>query len=169
MTNRLVIVESPTKAKTIEKYLGKDYHVRASLGHVRDLPKSKLGVDVEQDFKPQYLVPREKSKHLKELKNAAQKADEIYLATDPDREGEAIAWHLAETIDPGGRPVRRVEFHEITKSAVLDAMRHPRHIDEIARLASLPMSIVSAGLAMMEIKGLARTTGGMNYVRGIDS
>ncbi len=129
MTNRLVIVESPTKAKTIEKYLGKDYHVRASLGHVRDLPKSKLGVDVNQDFKPQYLVPREKSKHLKELKSAAQKADEIYLATDPDREGEAIAWHLAETIDPGGRPVRRVEFHEITKSAVLDAMRHPRAID----------------------------------------
>ena len=129
MTNRLVIVESPTKAKTIEKYLGRDYHVRASLGHVRDLPKSKLGVDVDHDFKPQYLVPREKSKHLKELKTAAQKADEIYLATDPDREGEAIAWHLAETIDPGNRPVRRVEFHEITKNAVLDAMRHPRQID----------------------------------------
>ncbi len=129
MTNRLVIVESPTKAKTIEKYLGRDYHVRASLGHVRDLPKSKLGVDVEHDFKPQYLIPREKSKHVKELKSAAQKADEIYLATDPDREGEAIAWHLAETIDPGGRPVRRVEFHEITRNAVLDAMRHPRQID----------------------------------------
>jgi DNA topoisomerase-1 len=124
-----VIVESPTKAKTIEKYLGRDYKVRASLGHVRDLPKSKLGVDVDRDFKPQYLVPREKSRHLKELKSEAQKADEIYLATDPDREGEAIAWHLAETIDPGGRPVRRVEFHEITKNAVLDAMRHPRPID----------------------------------------
>ncbi|MEA2641498.1 MAG: topoisomerase [Chloroflexota bacterium] len=129
MANKLVIVESPAKAKTIEKYLGRDYSVRASLGHVRDLPKSKLGVDLDHDFQPQYLVPREKSKHLKELKAYAQKADEIFLATDPDREGEAIAWHLAEMIDPGTRPVSRVEFHEITKDAVLEAMKHPRAID----------------------------------------
>ena len=126
---RLVIVESPAKAKTIEKYLGKDYAVRASLGHVRDLPKSKLGVDVDSDFRPQYLVPRDKAKHLKALKNEAQRAREIFLATDPDREGEAIAWHLAETIDPGDRPVRRVEFHEITRNAVQAAMQHPRSID----------------------------------------
>ena len=129
MANKLVIVESPAKAKTIEKYLGRDYAVRASLGHVRDLPKSKLGVDVDADFRPQYLVPRDKSKHVKALKNEAQRAREIFLATDPDREGEAIAWHLAETIDPGDRPVRRVEFHEITRSAVQAAMQHPRSID----------------------------------------
>ena len=129
MASKLVIVESPAKAKTIEKYLGRDYAVRASLGHVRDLPKSKLGVDVDNNFQPQYLIPREKSKQVKALKSEAQRADEIILATDPDREGEAIAWHLVQTIDPGDRPVRRVEFHEITKDSVLDAMRHPRAID----------------------------------------
>ena len=129
MANKLVIVESPAKAKTIEKYLGKDFSVRASLGHVRDLPKSKLGVDLDSDFRPQYLIPREKSKQVKELRSQAQKSDEIFLATDPDREGEAIAWHLVETIDPGDRPVRRVEFHEITRDAVLSAMQHPRSID----------------------------------------
>ncbi|MPZ13739.1 MAG: type I DNA topoisomerase [Chloroflexi bacterium] len=129
MANKLVIVESPAKARTIEKYLGRDYSVRASLGHIRDLPKSKLGVDIERDFRPQYLVPREKSKHIKELKSHVRRADEIYLATDPDREGEAIAWHLAETIDPGDRTVRRVEFYEITRDAVIEAMRHPRDID----------------------------------------
>ncbi len=129
MTNKLVIVESPTKAKTIGKYLGRDYRVLASLGHVRDLPKSKLGVDLDNDFQPQYLIPREKSKTVKELRGEAQRADEIFVATDPDREGEAIAWHLVETIDPGDRPVRRVEFHEITKAAVLAAMEHPRTID----------------------------------------
>ncbi|HZT07366.1 MAG TPA: type I DNA topoisomerase [Chloroflexota bacterium] len=129
MSNKLVIVESPTKAKTIGKYLGRDYHVLASLGHVRDLPKSKLGVDLDRDFQPQYLIPREKSKTVKELRSEAQRADEIFVATDPDREGEAIAWHLVETIDPGDRPVRRVEFHEITKNAVLAAMANPRAID----------------------------------------
>jgi len=124
-----VIVESPAKARTIEKYLGRDYAVRASLGHIRDLPKSKLGVDVDDDFRPQYLVPRDKTKTLKALKSEAQRAREIFLATDPDREGEAIAWHLAETIDPGDRPVRRVEFHEITRDAVQNAMLQPRSID----------------------------------------
>jgi len=130
VSNKLVIVESPTKAKTIGKYLGRDFRVLASLGHVRDLPKSKLGVDLDRDFAPQYLIPREKSKTVKELKGEAQRADEIFVATDPDREGEAIAWHLVETIDAGNRPVRRGEFHEITKSAVLGAMAHPRKIDE---------------------------------------
>ena len=129
MADRLVIVESPAKARTIEKYLGRDYAVRASLGHIRDLPRSKLGVDVDDDFRPQYLVPRDKTKTLKALKSEAQRAREIFLATDPDREGEAIAWHLAETIDPGDRPVRRVEFHEITRDAVQNAMLQPRSID----------------------------------------
>ncbi len=129
MAGKLVIVESPAKAKTIEKYLGRGYEVRASLGHVRDLPKSRLGVDVDRDFAPQYLVPREKAARVKELKSRAKQADEIILATDPDREGEAIAWHLKEALDTGDRPVSRVEFHEITKSAVLDAMKHPRAIN----------------------------------------
>ncbi|MSQ24131.1 MAG: type I DNA topoisomerase [Chloroflexi bacterium] len=129
MAGKLVIVESPAKAKTIEKYLGRGYEVRASLGHVRDLPKSKLGVDIDRDFAPHYLVPREKAARVKELKSRVKQADEIILATDPDREGEAIAWHLAETIDVGDRPVSRVEFHEITRAAVLDAMKHPRRIN----------------------------------------
>ncbi len=129
MADRLVIVESPAKAKTIEKYLGRNYAVRASLGHVRDLPKSKLGVDIDADFRPQYLVPRDKAKHVKALKNEVQRSKEIFLATDPDREGEAIAWHLEETLDVGDRPVRRVEFHEITRGAVQAAMQHPRSID----------------------------------------
>lgn len=130
MADKLVIVESPAKARTIGKYLGRDYAVLASLGHVRDLPKSKLGVDTEHNFQPQYVIPRDKAKQVRALKSEAQRAKEIFLATDPDREGEAIAWHLVETIDPGDRPVRRIEFHEITRDAVRTAMRHPRSIDE---------------------------------------
>jgi DNA topoisomerase I len=129
LAGKLVIVESPAKAKTIEKYLGRGYEVRASLGHVRDLPKSRLGVDIDADFAPHYLIPREKSARVKELKARVRQADEVILATDPDREGEAIAWHLLESIDVGDRPVRRVEFHEITKAAVLAAMKNPRAID----------------------------------------
>ncbi|MBI4213161.1 MAG: type I DNA topoisomerase [Chloroflexi bacterium] len=129
MAGKLVIVESPAKARTIERYLGRGYDVRASLGHVRDLPKSRLGVDVDRDFAPHYVVPREKAARVKELKARAKQADEIILATDPDREGEAIAWHLVEALDPGDRPVRRVEFHEITKSAGLAAMKQPRAIN----------------------------------------
>ena len=126
---RLVIVESPAKARTLEKYLGRGYSVRASMGHVRDLPKSTLGINVDDDFLPKYTVPRDKSKTVKELKAAVQKAREVILATDPDREGEAIAWHLAEATQPDPTKVKRVVFNEITPDAVRAAMDNPRQID----------------------------------------
>jgi DNA topoisomerase-1 len=129
VAKNLVIVESPTKAKTIERFLGRNYAVRACLGHVRDLPKSKLGLDLEHDFAPQYVVPKEKRDIVKTLKSQARDANTIYLATDPDREGEAIAWHLVEAMELGDRPVRRVEFHEVTSAAVLAAVQNPREID----------------------------------------
>ena len=125
----LVIVESPAKARTLAKILGSKYILKASMGHIRDLPRSKLGVDIEHDFAPGYVVPRTKSKLVKELKDAGQKAKTVYLATDPDREGEAIAWHLAAVIDGSGTPFRRVVFHEITEEAVTQAFKHPRVID----------------------------------------
>ena len=126
---RLVIVESPAKAKTIEKYLGAGYTVRASMGHIRDLPKSTYGVDPDNDFAAKYLIPRDKLATVKELKKHVEDAKEVILATDPDREGEAIAWHLVAATEPQGKPVRRVVFHEITPDAVREAMEHPRDID----------------------------------------
>jgi DNA topoisomerase I len=127
----LVIVESPTKAKTIGKYLGRGYDVKATIGHLRDLPTRELGVDVENGFEPKYVTIKGKTKTLAELKKAAKTASTIYLATDPDREGEAIAWHVADQIVPGNRvPVHRVMFEEITRDAVVAAMKEPRDIDE---------------------------------------
>ena len=125
----LVIVESPAKARTIAPLLGRGYTVKASLGHVRDLPKSRLGVDVDRDFEPRYLVPREKSAVVQELKSAVKNANAVYLATDPDREGEAISWHLLEAGQMGQLPVKRVVFHEITPEAIKAAFQHPREID----------------------------------------
>jgi DNA topoisomerase-1 len=127
----LVIVESPAKARTIKKYLGRNFAVEASMGHVRDLPKSTLGVDTERGFAPQYVVPRDKSKTVKDLRQRVQSARAVYLATDPDREGEAIAWHVREVTGAGdaGQPVFRVEFHEITPHAVQEAVQNPRDID----------------------------------------
>jgi len=125
----LVIVESPAKARTLNKILGRGYDLKASLGHVRDLPKSQLGVDIENGFVPRYVVPRARSKLVSELKQAAKTASAVYLATDPDREGEAIAWHLAEVTKSDGKPYRRVVFHEITEEAVKYAFKHPRSID----------------------------------------
>ncbi len=125
---KLVIVESPAKAKTIARLLGTDYTVRASMGHVRDLPEKDIGVDIARGFRPTYHILRRKSKTLKELRAALAKADELYLATDPDREGEAIAWHLLQTLKPSV-PVRRVTFHEITASAVQQAFAHPRSLN----------------------------------------
>ncbi|HEY6105974.1 MAG TPA: type I DNA topoisomerase, partial [Anaeromyxobacteraceae bacterium] len=127
----LVVVESPAKAKTIKKYLGRQYDVRASVGHVKDLPKSKMGVDVEKGFRPQYDVIKGKAKVLSEIKRAAHKAERVFLATDPDREGEAIAWHIAEEIgaEGGDERVRRVLFNEITKSAIQKAIEEPRSLD----------------------------------------
>src|ERR1035437_1787623 len=125
----LVIVESPAKAKTIGKILGKSYNLMASLGHVRDLPKSQLGVDVEHDFAPKYVVPRLKAKLVKELKDAVRDASIVYLPTDPDREGEGISWHLLEVIKGKDTQYKRVFFHEITEEAVKDAFKHPRELD----------------------------------------
>jgi DNA topoisomerase-1 len=127
----LVIVESPAKAKTITKYLGRGFQVQASMGHVRDLPKSALGVDTERNFTPQYVVPRDKSATVKGLRERVRAAKAVYLATDPDREGEAIAWHVREVTGAGdgGQPVFRVEFHEITPGAIQAAVANPRNID----------------------------------------
>ena len=131
MAKALVVVESPAKAKTINKYLGKNYKVVASMGHVRDLPKSKLGVDVHDGFEPSYEVIASRKKVLKELKDAAKTADEIFVATDPDREGEAIGWHLAEELGSGNRKkIRRLMFNEITKKGVLAALEHPTTINK---------------------------------------
>jgi len=127
---KLVIVESPAKAKTVQRYLGKDYTVRASVGHVRDLLRSELSVDVENGFTPKYRVPNEKRPVVKELKQLAKTAEEIYLATDPDREGEAIAWHLTEAVDIDAERTKRVVFHEITKPAIEEAFDHPRSINQ---------------------------------------
>ena len=120
----LVIVESPAKAKTIGKYLGRAYRVRATVGHVRDLPEKKMGIDIENGFEPEYVTIPGKEKTVADLKSAARDSREIFLATDPDREGEAIAWHVAQQIKTkNGAPMRRVLFHEITRDAVLAAAR----------------------------------------------
>jgi len=129
MSDYLVIVESPAKAKTIERYLGKKYKVKASMGHVRDLPKSQIGVDVEHNFEPKYITIRGKGSVLKELKTAAKKAKKVYLAADPDREGEAIAWHLAHSLDVDINSDCRVVFNEITKDAIKESFKHPRSIN----------------------------------------
>lgn len=129
MSNYLVIVESPAKAKTIERYLGKKYKVKASMGHVIDLPKSQMGVDVEAEYKPKYITIRGKGDILKELRKEAKKATKVYLAADPDREGEAIAWHLAHALKIDEDSKCRVVFNEITKDAIKESFKHPRKID----------------------------------------
>ena len=129
MTKNLVIVESPAKAKTIEKYLGKDYTVKASMGHLRDLPKSTMGVDLET-FEPKYIPVRDRAALIKELKSDAKKADVVFLATDPDREGEAISWHLKELLGLPDDKAKRVTFNEITKKVVTESISNPRNIDE---------------------------------------
>lgn len=133
--NSLVIVESPTKARTLSKFLGKNYRIEASMGHIRDLPKAEIGVD-ESSFEPKYIVPRDKKKKVNELKKMGEGAKILYLATDPDREGEAIAWHLAHLMGEGNKKsktpppiLKRVEFHEITKDAIQSAFEHPREIN----------------------------------------
>ncbi|MBF1184799.1 MAG: type I DNA topoisomerase [[Eubacterium] sulci] len=125
----LVIVESPSKAKTIGKYLGSRYNVIASVGHVRDLPKSKLGIDIDDNFEPQYISIRGKGDLIKSLKKEASKASKVYLATDPDREGEAISWHLAFLLDLDPEEACRIEFNEITKDTIKEAIKHPRKIN----------------------------------------
>ena len=126
----LVIVESPTKCKTISKFLGSKYKVLSSYGHIRDLPKSKLGIDIENNFEPQYVVPTKARKRVKELKDSLPKVENVILATDEDREGEAIAWHLVSALKlEGKKDYQRIVFHEITKSAIEKALKNPREID----------------------------------------
>ncbi len=129
---KLVIVESPAKARTVGKFLGKGYKVKPSVGHIRDLPANRMGVDLENDFKPRYVIPTKKAEVVKELKKEAAAAAEIYLATDPDREGEAISWHLKEALGSSirGKPVYRVVFHEITKPAIEESFSHPADINK---------------------------------------
>ncbi|HZS12088.1 MAG TPA: toprim domain-containing protein, partial [Nitrospirales bacterium] len=135
MAKSLIIVESPAKARTITKYLGRGYTVMASVGHVKDLPPSKLGVDVAHNFKPQYVTIKGKAKVLADIKKKAQEMDSIYLATDPDREGEAIAWHIAEELEGKGKnkngkqKIYRVRFNEVTQSAIKRALETPGKID----------------------------------------
>lgn len=129
MAKNLVIVESPAKAKTIEKFLGKDFKVTSSFGHIADLPSKELGVDVDGNFTPKYVVSKDKKALVKELKELAKKAEMVWLASDEDREGEAIAWHLAETLDLKDENTKRIVFHEITKTAILKAIENPRKID----------------------------------------
>ena len=129
MANSLIVVESPTKVKTIKKFLGSGFNVVASMGHIKDLPKSKLGIDLEKDFEPTYKVIEAKKKTIDELKKAAKKAENIYLAPDPDREGEAIAWHIAETVEAKNKNIYRVLFNDLTKKTVLDAIEKPLELD----------------------------------------
>ena len=129
MAKNLVIVESPAKAKTIKKFLGSNYEVMASNGHVRDLPKSQLGIDVENDYEPKYITIRGKGEILAALRKAVKKADKVYLATDPDREGEAISWHLTHSLNLEGKKVYRITFNEITKNVVRESLKSPRTID----------------------------------------
>ncbi|MBV1924311.1 MAG: DNA topoisomerase I, partial [Flavobacteriaceae bacterium] len=129
MAKNLVIVESPAKAKTIEKFLGKDFKVTSSFGHISDLPSKELGVDVDGDFTPKYIVPSDKKSLVKDLKALSNKAEMVWLASDEDREGEAIAWHLAENLDLKEENTKRIVFHEITKTAILKAIENPRKIN----------------------------------------
>ena len=129
MSKNLLIVESPAKAKTIEKILGKDFQVNSCFGHIRDLEKAGMGIDIENDFEPRYIVPDEKKKVVSELKSLAKRSDEVWLATDEDREGEAISWHLCEVLGLDPITTKRIVFHEITKPAIEAAVKNPRTVN----------------------------------------
>jgi len=126
----LVVVESPTKVRTLKKYLGTSYDVAATMGHIRDLPPKEIGIEIDDDFKPQYRTIPGKQKVITSLKRAAGDTEEVYLAPDPDREGEAIAWHTAEVLKKKGRRFHRVLFHELTKNAILQAIQRPMELDK---------------------------------------
>lgn len=129
MGQKLLIVESPAKAKTIEKFLGKDFIVRSSFGHVRDLEKGNQAIDIDNNFKPHYVITPDKTKVVRDLKDISKKSDEVWLATDEDREGEAISWHLCEVLGLDPRTTSRIVFREITKSAIQSAVSNPRKLD----------------------------------------
>ena len=130
MSKSLLIVESPAKAKTIEKILGKDFTVKSSIGHIRDLPKSGMAIDIANGFKPDYQVNPDKKKTVKELKDLVKESETVWLATDEDREGEAIAWHLYETLNLEGKETKRIVFHEITEPAIKSAVKNPRELNK---------------------------------------
>jgi len=160
MPKNLLIVESPAKAKTIEKFLGSDFSVKSSYGHVRDLPKGDLSVDVENDFKPNYIVTPDKAKVVKELKDAVKKADEVWLATDEDREGEAISWHLCQVLGLDEHTTKRIVFHEITKPAIQKAITQPRKLDlhlvdaqQARRVVDRLVGYELSGLLWKKVKG----------------
>src|SRR5215471_752443 len=129
MAKNLLIVESPAKAKTIERILGDDFEVKSCYGHIRDLEKEDMGIDINNNYKPRYIVPEDKKKVVKELKSLAKKSDEVWLATDEDREGEAISWHLCEVLGLDPKTTKRIVFHEITKPAIRKAVSNPRTVD----------------------------------------
>ena len=129
MAKNLLIVESPAKAKTIEKILGQDFQVKSCFGHIRDLQKAGMGIDLDKKYEPTYIVPADKEKVVKELKGLANKSEEVWLATDEDREGEAISWHLCEVLGLDPKITKRIVFHEITKTAIKAAVENPRTID----------------------------------------
>src|SRR4028118_445598 len=129
MAKNLLIVESPAKAKTIEKILGEDFEVKSCYGHIRDLEKEEMGIDVNNNYKPRYIVPEEKQKVVKELKSIAKKSGEVWLATDEDREGEAISWHLCEVLGLDPKTTKRIVFHEITKPAIQKSVQNPRTVN----------------------------------------
>src|SRR6185295_8204505 len=129
MAKNLLIVESPAKAKTIERILGADFEVKSCYGHIRDLERADMGIDIKNQYKPRYIVPEDKQKVVKELKSIAKKSEEVWLATDEDREGEAISWHLCEVLGLDPKTTKRIVFHEITKPAILSAVNTPRTLD----------------------------------------
>src|SRR5476651_1519498 len=129
MAKNLLIVESPAKAETIERILGEDFEVKSCYGHIRDLERADMGIDLNNKYKPRYIVPEDKEKVVKELKAVAKKSGEVWLATDEDREGEAISWHLCEVLGLDPKTTKRIVFHEITKTAIKEAVAHPRLLD----------------------------------------
>ena len=170
MAKNLVIVESPAKAKTIGKYLGKDFTVKASLGHVKDLPKKNLSVDVDNDFTPVYEVIEGKKKLIAELKQTARKVEEIYLAADPDREGEAICFHLQEELQDkkkDGQKIFRVMFNEITKKAIEKAFEKPGQVNNnlVDTLVGTSPSEIVAALFELELTGLVRQLPGKSFIK----
>src|SRR5215475_3399660 len=129
MAKNLLIVESPAKAKTIEKILGSDFEVKSCYGHIRDLEKDDMGIDLKNNYSPRYIIPEDKEKVVKELKAQAKKSEEVWLATDEDREGEAISWHLCEVLGLDPKVTKRIVFHEITKPAIQSAIKNPRTVN----------------------------------------
>src|SRR5437762_12578539 len=142
MAKNLLIVESPAKARTIEKILGKDFQVKSCYGHIRDLEKAGVGIDLEKNYKPRYIVPEEKEKVVKELKSLASKSGEVWLATDEDREGEAISWHLCEVLGLDPKNTKRIVFDEITKPAIQSAIHTPSKVDMNLVTAQQPSSFI---------------------------